>query len=79
MNRADNVSLDSTVAVQQPLSMQWSMMRASPAAMALGKGLQSRSVNIRDKQPIDYFKISPRKLSPPRQQQSTVDVIRDQS
>ncbi|KAJ5596986.1 hypothetical protein N7450_003444 [Penicillium hetheringtonii] len=30
------------LAVQQPLSMQWSMMRASPAAMALGKGLQSR-------------------------------------
>jgi succinate dehydrogenase (ubiquinone) cytochrome b560 subunit len=27
--------------------MQWSMMRASPAAVALGKGIQSRSVPIR--------------------------------
>lgn len=36
-----------TVAVQQPLAMQWSMMRASPAAVALGKGMQSRSVPIR--------------------------------
>ncbi|KAJ5388613.1 hypothetical protein N7509_011154 [Penicillium cosmopolitanum] len=32
------------LAVQQPLSMQWSMMRASPAAMALGKTVQSRPV-----------------------------------
>jgi len=32
------------LAAQQPLSMQWSMMRASPAAMALGKTVQSRPV-----------------------------------
>ncbi|KAJ5664852.1 uncharacterized protein N7477_007300 [Penicillium maclennaniae] len=32
------------LAVQQPLAMQWSMMRASPAAIALGKGIQSRPV-----------------------------------
>ncbi|KAJ5089132.1 hypothetical protein N7532_007816 [Penicillium argentinense] len=32
------------LAVQQPLPMQASMMRASPAAVALGKGIQSRPV-----------------------------------
>lgn len=34
-----------TVAVQQPLAMQSAMMRASPAAVALGKGIQSRFVH----------------------------------
>ncbi|KAJ5908292.1 hypothetical protein N7495_000974 [Penicillium taxi] len=30
------------LAVQQPLGMQWSMMRASPVAVALGQGIQKR-------------------------------------
>lgn len=37
-------SFPTTVAVQQPLAMQSAMMRASPAAVALGKGIQSRFV-----------------------------------
>ncbi|KAJ5688925.1 hypothetical protein N7462_003317 [Penicillium macrosclerotiorum] len=32
------------LAVQQPLAKQWSMMRASPAAVALGQGFQKRAV-----------------------------------
>ncbi|KAJ5177163.1 uncharacterized protein N7482_003040 [Penicillium canariense] len=32
------------LAVQQPLTMQWSMMRASPAAVALGQSMQKRPV-----------------------------------